>query len=41
MVGMCFKSVKSLAAVIPIDNDTDDNGNEWETVGAKRKQRIG
>ena len=20
--------------VIPIDNDTDDNGNEWETVGA-------
>ena len=25
--------------VIPIDNDTDDSGNEWETVGAK-KQRI-
>ena len=27
--------------VIPIDNDTDDNGNEWETVGAKKtKNRI-
>ena len=27
--------------VIPIDNDTDDNGNDWETVGAKKtKNRI-
>ena len=27
--------------VIPIDNDTDDNGNEWDTVGAKKaKNRI-
>ena len=27
--------------MIPIDNDTDDNGNEWETVGAKKiKNRI-
>ena len=27
--------------VVPIDNDTDDNGNEWETVGAKKtKNRI-
>ena len=24
--------------VIPIDNDTDDNGNEWETVGAKKNK---
>ena len=27
--------------VIPIDNETDENGNEWETVGAKKtKNRI-
>ena len=27
--------------MIPIDNDTDDNGNEWESVGAKKtKNRI-
>ena len=26
--------------VIPIDNDTDENGNEWETVGAKNTKNM-
>ena len=30
--GICSKRQNTLYT----DNDTDDNGNEWETVGAKK-----
>ena len=35
-----YHTIKYQKEVIPIDNDTDENGNEWETVGAKKTKSM-